>query len=171
VTWAFLYLASLLVSLVLAGVTGLLRDLRALGRRHLVMPHADHHSGFLAVVGPRIACGLGVFSVLGLVSAARHWFDPLTAAGVASGAGLAACFLSALVLRRRSVPQIRPNSAVVAREMPPGGYGQVRFDHEGKPILMAAQSIDSQLLPVGMVVEVVDATRSVVTVRRSPSGT
>jgi len=170
VTWAFLYLAALLVGLVLAGVTGLLRDLRAIGHRHLVLPHADHHAGPFAVLGARIACGLCAFAIVGLIAAARHWFDALTTAAVAAGAGIGVCLLSTIVLRRRCAPEIEAAHAIVAREIPPGGYGQVRFDHEGRTVVMAAQNIDSEALPVGMVVEVVDCTRSVVIVRRSSAG-
>ncbi|MFI5165508.1 MAG: hypothetical protein ACHQQS_02725 [Thermoanaerobaculales bacterium] len=169
-TWAFVYIAALIVGLVLAGVTVLLRDLRPLARRHLVFPHADHHASFFAVVGPRIASALLGFALVGLVLKAQHWFDAITTAELAGGAGGAACLLSAFWPRRRCAPDLPAARAVVVREMPPGGYGQVRVDSSGGAIVMAAQSIDTQVLPEGMVVEVVDCTRSVLTVRRSLPG-
>lgn len=166
-TWAFGYFVPLIVGLVLAGVTGLIKDLRSVGHhQRLVVPHADQHSAFLALLGRRLACGLVVFGLVGLVLGSRHGLAVWAVATLAGAAGVVACLLGTLVLRRPAVPGPRPSLAVVVREMAPGAYGQVRFAQGGGTVVVAAQSVDAELLREGVEVIVVDCTRSVITVRR-----
>ncbi|HVN31412.1 MAG TPA: hypothetical protein VMT45_05460 [Thermoanaerobaculaceae bacterium] len=166
-TWAFAYLAALIVGLVLASVTGLLRDVRSLSRhRHLVVPHADQYPAFLNVLGRRLAIGLVFFGVVGLVVGARWVSDRPSTALAALVAGVAGLVLGFLFYRRPSARTDRHEHATVVREIPPGGYGQVRFERAGGSVVLAAQNIDQIVIPAGSEVEVVDATRSVVTVRR-----
>jgi hypothetical protein len=166
-TWGFVYLAVLLVGLVLAAVTGLLRDLKSLARRHLTVPHTDQHRPLFALLGPRLACGLCAFGIVGLALAFHPWSDPSSTLVIATASAVVACLLSVLLLRRRCPPALDTGRAVVVREMPPGGYGQVRLESERGTIVLAAQSIDPETLAPGAIVEVVDCTRSVVTVRRA----
>ena len=167
VTWAFGYFVPLIVGLVLAGVTGLIKDLRSLTHhQRLVVPHADQHSAFLALLGRRLACGLVVFGLVGLVIGSRHTLAPGMVASLAGAAGIAAALLATLVLRRPAAPAPRPSLAVVVRAMAPGAYGQVRFAQGDGTVVVAAQSVDPELLLEGVEVVVVDCTRSVITVRR-----
>jgi hypothetical protein len=167
VTWAFGYLVAFLVGLVLAGVTGLLRDLRNLScHHHLVVPHPDQQSAFLALVGRRLAVGLFLFGVVGLVVGGRRLSEPQFTFPVALGAGVLGLVLSLAVLRRPSSKAPHIERATVVREIPPGGYGQVRVGRDGGSVVLAAQNVDRTVLPAGSEVEVVDCTQSVVTVRK-----
>jgi membrane-bound ClpP family serine protease len=56
--------------------------------------------------------------------------------------------------------------AVVVREIPPGGFGQVKVQAGEREALLAAQSQEEEGIPAGAEVEVVDCQRSVVVVRR-----
>ena len=164
-TWAFAYLAALLVGLVLAVVTGLLRDLRSLAQHRLVVPHPDQNRPFIALLGHRLSAGLILAGAVGLVMSGGRVPEPSRTLPVALAAGLV-CFLLAHVVVRRHPPQWPPvEKAVVIREIAPGGYGQVRIQHGKESVILAAQSIDKGVIPAGTVVEVVDDTRSVITIR------
>jgi hypothetical protein len=167
VTWAFAYLVALIVGLALATVTGLLRHVRNLSRhRHLVVPHADQYPAFLNLLGRRLAIGLVSFGVVGLVIGARWVSERRSTFLAALGAGVAGLVLGFVCYRRPSGRTDRHDRATVVREIPPGGYGQVRLERPGGSVILAAQNIDQLVLPAGSDVEVVDATRSVITVRR-----
>jgi hypothetical protein len=167
VTWAFGYLVAFLVGLVLATVTGLLRDLPYLSRHHhLVVPHPDQQSAVLALLGRRLAVGLFLFGVVGLVAGGRRLSEPRFTFPVALGAGVLGFVLSLAVLRRPSGEAAHVERATVVREIPPGGYGQVRVERDGGSVVLAAQNVDRTVLVAGSEVEVVDCTHSVVTVRK-----
>jgi intracellular sulfur oxidation DsrE/DsrF family protein len=53
----------------------------------------------------------------------------------------------------------------VVKDIEPGGYGQVRVERNGVAVLLAAQNADRIAIRAGSDVEVVDCTRSVITVR------
>lgn len=170
-TWAFIYLVALLVGLVLATVTGLLRDLRNLSRHHhLVVPHPDQQSAFFALLGRRLAVGSFLFGLVGLAIGARGVSRPGLTFPVALGAGLVGFVLGVGLYRRPRVTKMHGESATVVRDIPPGGYGQVRLQREGGSVVLAAQNIDKAPIPAGCEVEVVDSTRSVVTVRKQTRG-
>ncbi len=164
-TWAFLYAAALVVGLVLAGVTGLFRDLRCLAQ-NLVVPHADQHPAFLSLFGPRLAVGLASCGVVGLLVGARRPPDPEGTLLAALAAGFVGFLLAVVLLRSRRATLARVERATAVRDIPPGGYGQVRFERSGRVVVLAAQSVESAVIPAGSEVEVVDCTRSVVTVRK-----
>jgi hypothetical protein len=171
VTWAFIYLVALVVGLMLASVTGLLRDLKNLSRHHhLIVPHPDQQSAFLALVGRRLAIGSFLFGLVGLALGARRVPHPGVTFGVALGAGLVGVVLGVVLYRRPRVTKTRAGSATVVRDIPPGGYGQVRLEREGRSFVLAAQNIDQAPIPAGTEVEVVDSTRSVITVRKQTRG-
>lgn len=70
----------------------------------------------------------------------------------------------------RQVRPMRPSSrrATVVRAIPAGGFGQVRVDAAGTPLLLAACSAGMGAIPAGAEVEIVDESRSVVVVRPLP---
>lgn len=166
-TWGFVYLATLLVGLLLAGVTGLLRaaPFRPEHQR-LVIPTAEQHLGLASILGRRkiLGTGLAAFGLVGLLGSVAKLGNAWAVARVSLGAAAIVALLVA-VLRRRTVARLPGEGRVtVVREIPPGGYGQVSFHESG--IVMAATSVDGELLPVGSEVEVVDSGKSVITVRR-----
>lgn len=166
-TWAFVYLACLIVGLVLAAVSGLLGDLRALFRNQQVAPPADFGPAFLSVLGRRLAAGMLAFGVVGLVLVARgpeHRTSALTTAAVA---GVLAALVGILLLKRRHHRRVLGGTAVVVRDIPPGGYGQIRLTDGPEGLLMAAHSNEPALIPAGSEVEVLDQESSVVLVRRT----
>ena len=170
-TWAFTYLVALVLGLVLASVTGLLRDVRNLSRHHhLVVPHPDQHSAFLALLGRRLAVGLFLFGLVGLAIGVRVVARPSITFPVAVGAGLVGFVLGVGLYRRPRVMTRHGESATVVRDIPPGGYGQVRLEREGGSVVLAAQNIDQAPISAGSEVEVVDSTRSVLTVRKQTRG-
>jgi hypothetical protein len=167
VTWAFAYLVALVLGLVLASVTGLLRDVRNLSRHHhLVVPHPDQHSAFLNLLGRRLAIGLVLFGVVGLVIGARWVSESRNTFFAALGAGALGLVLGFVCYRRPSRRTEHHERATVVREIQPGGYGQVRLERSGGSVILAAQNVDQTVIPAGCEVAVVDATRSVITVRR-----
>lgn len=165
-TWAFIYLACLVVGLVLAAVSGLLGDLRSLLQHQPVAPPADHRPVLLNVVSRRVAATLCAFGGVGLVLATRgreHFAAALTGASLA---GLAAAFAAIVLLRRRRPRRPRAGLAVVVREIPPGGYGQIRLPEDAGGLLLAARTDEERTIPAGIEVEVVESERTVVLVRR-----
>jgi hypothetical protein len=168
VTWAFAYLVALMVGLVLAGVSGLLRDLRSISRhRHLIVPHPDQHSPFLDLLGRRLAIGFALFGAAGLLLGIRLVSQPWLTLGVAFAAGVIGVVIGCACYRRRFAPRHEGEQAIAVREIPAGGYGQVKIERRDGSIVLAAHNLDTAAIPAGCEVEVVDATQSVVTVRRS----
>jgi len=167
VTWSFVFVAALLLGTVLAGVSGLPRDLRGLSRhRHLVVPNPEQHSPFLDLLGRRLAIGLVLFGVAGLVVGARGGSGPRATAAAALTAGVVGTAIGFLCFRRRAAGQPEGGRAVVVRDIPAGGFGQVRLERRNGSVLLAARSLETVAIPAGCEVEVIDATLSVVTVCR-----
>lgn len=167
-TWEFSYVAVFILGLALAAVTGLISDLRSLARHHLVLPHSDLHRPFLALLGRRLAIGFGLFGLVGLVINAQRDADPPTTLLIAAVAGVAGVVAASVVLRRPCAIALDSERATVVREIQPGAYGQVRIERNGLTVVMAAQSVDAGTIPAGAEVEVVDCSRSVLTVRLHP---
>lgn len=155
------------VGLVLAAVSGLLGNLRALFQNQQVAPPADYGPALLSVLGGRMAAGILVFGVVGLVLVARGPDHHVSALTTATVAGLLAALVGMLSLRRRHRPRPPGGMAVVVRDIPPGGYGQIRLTDGPRNLLMAAHSTESSLIPAGSEVEVLDQESSVVLVRRA----
>ncbi len=167
VTWAFLYLMSLLAGLILAAGTGMLRGLPHLSpSRHLTVPVPEQHYGHLNLLGRRLSTGLAIFGLTGLVLGAWERMRSDTIAEVAVAAGVAAFALTFLLVRGACAIAAATERAIVVRTLPPGGYGQVRLESEGRVVTLAAKSVDDEEIPAGSEVSVVDCTRSVITVRR-----
>jgi hypothetical protein len=61
-----------------------------------------------------------------------------------------------------------PKAVRVVREIPAHGFGQVELSVEGTQLKMAARTDQSQPIPVGSLVEILDRTESVVTVKSRP---
>lgn len=166
-TWAFVYLVALLVGLVLAVVTGALRDLTQLSfHRHLVVPPPDQQFPFLNLLGRRVAFGLALFGIAGLAMGDRLVSNPRSTLLVALAGGAVGFASGVVLLRRRCVETPLVAKATVVRDIAPGGYGQVRLQRSGTTVVLAAQSIDATVISAGTEVEVVDCTRSVITVRK-----
>jgi membrane protein implicated in regulation of membrane protease activity len=164
VTWAFVYLASLLVGLVLAAVTGLVRDLTKPTRHHgVVAPHQDAHLALWSRIGRCLAAALCVFGTVGLVFNALRPPFPGPLLIWAALAGILAALLARLVFRRGCAVERHHGLATVVREIRPGSYGQIRLEVGG--VVLAAQGVEEEVIPVGTTVEVLDAERSVVRVR------
>jgi hypothetical protein len=170
VTWAFLYLVAIVFGLVLAGVTGLLRELPIMAsHRHLVVPLPDQHFSRLNVLGRRAGVTLLAFGAVGLVLQAWNRLQPHQHLLIAVIAAIAASLLSSVLLHGPCAVARSSERAVVLRDIPPGGYGQVRLGHEGSEAVVAARSVDDELIPAGSEVEVVDCSRSVISVARTKS--
>ncbi len=168
-TWGFGYLACLLVGLVLAAVTGLIRDLRAFARHTPVVPHSDLHHPLLGIVARRVSPGLVLGGLVGLVLNANRGVGHGSALLWACASGVVGVLAACLVLRRPIASALVSQHATVVKEIQPGGYGQVRIERGGVSVLLAAQSADPLPIPAGTEVEVVDCTCSVIKVRL-PSG-
>lgn len=170
-TWAFAFLACLILGLVLAGVSGLLARLPIpVHHRHLVIPEPEHRTSFLNYLARRAGAGVFVFGAVGLVLSAWEEINLRTTLVVAVGSAALVGLLVSLLLRRRCAAAANAEHATVVRAIPPGGYGQVRFQQGESVVVMAARSVDAEAIPVGGEVEVVDCLRSVVTVRRMLAG-
>jgi hypothetical protein len=164
-TWLFMYAAVLVVGLVLAAVAGLARDLRSLAH-HVVVPQPDRHFAVLALFGRRLAAALVLSGALGLVMSARPFADPKRTLAVALAVGAVGFVLAFAFLRPPCAELGRIVKATVVRDIPPGGYGQIRLERAEGSVVFAAQSVDAGTIPAGSEVEVVDCTRSVITVRQ-----
>jgi hypothetical protein len=165
-----LYLAALLVGLVLAAVSGLIHDLRSLTHRHLVLPHADHRTQLLTLIARRCAGGLLVFGAVGLVLASRHKVPVTATVEIAAGGAAVAVIAVTLIFRRRCQVELSISEAVAVAPIAAGGFGQVRVEHAGGEVILAAQNVDPRPIEAGAVVEVVDCSRSVVMIRRPAVG-
>lgn len=168
-TWSFGYLACFIVGLVLAAVSGLIRDLQCLARPNVVVPRSARHLPFLNRLGRRLAAGLILSGLVGLVLAVQRNIGPRRALLWAIVASVLGVLVASLPLARACSSVARSERAIVVKDIPPGGYGQVRFERDGVAVLLAAQSADRVVIPAGSDVEVVESTRSVITVRL-PSG-
>lgn len=162
-TWGFFFLATLLVGLILATVFGILESLP---RGHIALPRAELMRHRRQVHIARLGVGLAAFGGAGLVlvSWGRTSWQGVVISSFAFG------FLSWLVCRwlllLPCAPSVLEQRATVVREIPPGGYGQVRLQAGDSTMVLAAQSDEEEPIPAGSEVQVVDCQRSVVVVRK-----
>lgn len=166
-TWGFIYLAALLVGILLAGVTGLLRVAPFRSEHHrLVVPTAEQALGLRSVLGRRriLGFGLAAFGLAGFLGSVSGLGGPWRVAQASLLTGVVVALLAAVARRQKTTGAPATGRVTVVREIPPRGYGQVSFQESG--VVLAATSADGEVLPVGSEVEVVDSDKSVVTVRR-----
>jgi hypothetical protein len=162
VTISFLFLVCLLVGLVVAGTSGLLRRITAHRVCHdVTMPAPEHHTALLNLIARRISPPLAVFGAAGLLL--RH-SDVQARVIWSLAAALAAGLVAMLVFREWSTP-VPAATAVVVRAIPVNGFGQVQVEQGGRTILLAAKSIDGSEIPAGSAIEMVDCESSVLTVK------
>ena len=167
-TWIFTYSILFLLGLLLAGSTGLLRRLPFLSHYHnVVLPAPEHHVTAFTSLAWRLSVGLALFGLVGILLAAASNTAPRTHLVAATAAGVVGAILAALLLRPRCADVEETRTATAVRDIPPGGYGQVRFDRSGANVMMAAQNVDATAIAAGDAVEVVDCQRSVLTIRRA----
>ncbi|MGD1146362.1 MAG: hypothetical protein ABR961_00250 [Thermoanaerobaculaceae bacterium] len=164
-TWAFGFLACFVVGLVLAVVSGLIRDLQSLARHKVVVPHSAKQLPFLNLLGRRLAGGLILSGVVGLILVAQRSIGPRVALLWAVAAGILGVVAASVPLHRPCSTAWSSEYATVVKDIQPGGYGQVKLQRNGIAVLLAAQSAEPLVIPAGSNVEVVDCTRSVITVR------
>ncbi len=167
-TWIFTYSILFLLGLLLAGSTGLLRRLPFFSHHHnVVLPAPEHHVTAFNALARRVSVGLALFGLVGVLLAAMSDTEPRTHLAAAAVAGVAGALLAALFMRQRCADVEETRDAVAVRDIPPGGYGQVRFDRSGANVMMAAQNVDTEAIAAGDHVAVVDCQRSVLAIRRA----
>jgi hypothetical protein len=165
VTWAFGYLACFIVGLVLAAVSGLIRGLQLLAHPSVVVPHSAQRLPFINLLGRRLAAGLILSGLVGLVLAVQRAVGLRAALLWAVAAGVVGVLAASVPLRHPCAQVLDSQHATVVKDIQPGGYGQVRLERNGVAVLLAAQNADRLVIPAGSDVEVVDCTRSVIIVR------
>jgi hypothetical protein len=165
-TWTFVYLVSLLLGLTLAVASHAFS--RFNGDHRVVLPGAEQASGRTKLLAVRFALVLAFFGLVGMPLSAWQRLSP---AGTVLVSLAAAVLLSLLAMprKRRHESDSRIGSGSVVRTIPPGGFGQVAVTQQGTRIVLAARSADDREITAGSEVEIIDATRSVLTVRRSES--
>ena len=167
-TWGFLYLVGLLVGLVLAAATGLLQGLARIGGAGgVTAPRHDASPALWSRLGRSLAAALSLFGLIGLALASLSQVSPSGALTLAIAAGTLAAGLAFLLYRPRRAGTSHQGLGTVIREIRPGGYGQIRLEEGGA--ILAAQGVEDEVIPVGTAVEILDAERSVVRVRRATS--
>lgn len=162
-TWGFFFLATFLVGLILAAIFGILESLP---RGHVAVPRAELVRHRRQVHVARLGVGLAAFGGAGLilVSWGRYSWQGVIISALAVGLF---CWLGCRwLLRLPCAPSVLQQKATVVREIPPGGYGQVRLQAGDSAMVLAAQSEEEEAIPAGSEVEVVDCQRSVVVVRK-----
>ena len=164
-TWAFAYFACFIVGLVLAAVSGLIRDLQLLARPNVLVPHSPNRLLFINLLRRRLAAGLILSGLVGLVLAVQRGVGSRDGLLWAVAAGVVGVLAASVPLRRPCAPALSSRYATVVKDIEPGGYGQVRVERNGVAVLLAAQNADRSAIRAGSDVEVVDCTRSVITVR------
>lgn len=163
-TWTFFYLAILFSGLVLAIVFMVLESLSK--QKQIAMPRAE-----LAHLCRQIhICHLGIASaIFGAVGLALNLFTSgpwYTVVLLGLFAGLFGWFVGRFALRLPCPTSVSGVKATVLRDIPPGGYGQVRITDGHSETVLAAQNNDSEAILAGSLVEIVDCQRSVVVIRR-----
>ena len=169
-TYGFLYLAIFLLGFTLALVGGLARrvlhpsefcgDVVAPSHEHwagLHTPAADVVVSFLCLFG------LTTFFIHGFTSLATR--SELTSGAVAGAAGavlLRLWFRAVCDPSRRSLPDSA--EAVVVRDIPARGFGQIEVSLAGSRIKLAARSTSDSVIAAGTLVQILDQRESVVVV-------
>lgn len=163
-TWGFFFLAAFVVGLSLAGIFGILESLPR--SHHVALPRAElaHHRRQVHIA--RFGAMLAGFGGAGLIMVSWRRSSPAAIAATALAVGIACWLVCRWLLRLPCAPSVLQQKATVVRDIPAGGYGQVRLEAEGSVTLLAAQGEGEEAIPAGTEVEVVDCQRSVVVVRK-----
>lgn len=165
-TWSFIYLVLLVVGLTLSAVTGLGRT-SSRGETGTAgeAPLPDVSTGALKHLTHWVAYGMAVVGLVGLPLSAWKAFPPALTAALAGTAGMAVTLLG----RASARPTVRgsaPDRGAVVRSIKPGGFGQVQVERAGTRVILAARSVDDEEIPAGSEVDIVESSRSVLTVRQ-----
>ena len=139
---------------------------------HVVVPSHEHLRGFRVPAADLLASFLTLF---GLACLIVHWSTSLTSTremAIGAGAGVVGIFALRSWLRQVCAPVDTipgdPREVRVVREIPANGYGQVELSVKGAQLKMAARTDESQPIPIGTIVEILDRTESVVVVKARP---
>lgn len=161
-TWSFVFLVSLVVGLVMAATSGLMRQMTPHRIcHHITVPRPEHRLAIINLIAQRLSLPLLAFGAAGLLLYRAERPTRLVVSGlVALGSGA----VSIVVLRRRRTRPLPPG-AVVVRDIPATGFGQVEVEHGGRKLVLAARSADGIAIPAGSAIEMVDCESSVLSVR------
>ncbi len=163
-TWSFLFLTCFLVGLVMAATSGLLRRFTVHRLcQQITLPAPEHHSALVNLIARRASFPLAAFGAVGLVLLRSETTTRLIAGAVGA---LLATVVAIVVLREWWSPPPPPVAAIVARAIPPNGFGQIEIEQGGRTVVLAARSADGQAIAAGAAVEMVDCQSSVMTVRQ-----
>lgn len=166
-TWTFAYFAILFSGLVLALVFWVLDSLPK--EKQLAMPRAELVYLRRQMHICHLGIGLATFGVVGwLLSLFTRgsWQIMLLASLFA---GLLGWLVGRFCLKLPCPQAVSRVRAIVVKDIPPGGYGQVRITNGESETVLAAQNNDPDPIPAGSLVEIVDSHRSVVGIRRLPA--
>jgi hypothetical protein len=175
VTWGFAYLLIFLGGFTLSLVTGFARRLLHPTELcdHVIVPSHEHLRGMRFPAADALASFLTLFGLASLVVHGLASMKPIPEMAIGAGAGLVGIFGLKSWLRRVCDPcemlEGNPNTVRVVREIPPRGYGQVELSVEGSQLKMAARTDQSQPIPVGALVKILDRSESVVVVAHQSS--
>lgn len=161
---------SLVLGLTLIVVARLLRQAPDGGSDPpIVVPVADQFSGQLKRAAIRFVRGLAVFGLVGLPLSVWRGFSGPTTFLLSAAVAFVFALIPPVRLPRRRASEPESGIGAVVRAISPGGFGQVEMVHQGTRVVLAARSADEEGIPAGCEVEIVDASRSVLTVRRRDS--
>ena len=174
VTWGFAYLLIFLGGFTLSMVTGFAR--RLLHPTDLcdnvVVPSHEHLYGLRVPAADLLASFLTLFGLTCLIAHGVTSLAPTSEMAIGAGAGVVGIFALRSWLHQVCAPAetLRgdPREVRVVREIPANGYGQVELSIEGTQLKMAARTDQSQPIPVGALVEILDRSESVVVVKARP---
>ena len=170
-TWGFAYLLIFLGGFTLSLVTGFARRLLHPTELcdNVIVPSHEHLRGLRYPAADLLASFLSLFGLTSLVTHGVTSLAPRHEMAIAAGAGLVGIFALKSWLYRVCDPSERLNGnenvVRVVREIPANGYGQVAVSVEGAQLKMAARTEQSQPIPVGAIVKILDRTESVVVVK------
>ena len=168
-TWGFFYLLALLGGLTLALVTGLVRRLVHPSELcdGVVHPSAEHWSSQHA---PKSDFAISFLTLFGLTTFAVHGltsFGPLRELAIGFGGGIVGVVLIRMWMGHISDPihqvEGHPDQAIVVRDIPANGFGQVEVTVSGARLKLAAKS-SGDAIPEGTVVQILNRQESVVVV-------
>jgi len=171
VTWGFAYLLIFLGGFTLSLVTGFARRLLHPTELcdNVIVPSHEHLRGLRYPAADLLASFLSLFGLASLVAHGVTSLAPRHEMAIGAGAGLVGIFALKSWLYRVCDPSERLNGNAnvvrVVREIPANGYGQVAVSVEGAQLKMAARTEQSQPIPVGAIVKILDRTESVVVVK------
>ena len=170
-TWGFAYLLIFLGGFTLSLVTGFARRLLHPTELcdNVIGPSHEHLHGLRYPAADLLASFLTLFGLASLITHGLTSLAPRNEMAIGVVSGLVGIFALRSWLYRVCDPteQIDGDSNVVrvVREIPAKGYGQVELSVQGAQLKMAARTDQSQPIPVGALVKILDRTESVVVVK------